>query len=138
MHQNIDNCGYNFWEFLNIKEDKLLIFIVPINENEKTPYLANFIDLNYNNENIKKMLEALIKMYTNNKYLCFFHTSITLKNNTLHFHVVKKIDNYNRSFSNKENQVFILQALYINTVINNLTNCKLYYNNINYDKLKTF
>jgi hypothetical protein len=138
VHENVNNCGYNFWEFLNIKEDKLLIFIVPINESEATPYLSNFMDLDGNNKNIINMLGGLIEMYLNDNYLCFFHSTITIKNNTLHFHVVKKIDNYTRNFSNKENEIVILQALTINNLINNITNCKLYYNTINYDKLKTF
>ena len=85
-----------------------------------------------------KMLNALIEMYLNENFICFFHTTITIKNNTLHFHVIKKVDNYSRHFSNKENEVFILQALNIYTVINNLKNYKLYYNTINFNKLKTF
>ena len=137
VHKNMNECGYNFWECLNIKEDKLLIFIVPINESEDTPYLSNFMDLDGNNNNIIKMLNALIEMYANEHFICFFHITITIKNNTLHLHVIKKIDNYSRNFSNKENEVFILQALNIYTIINNIKNYKLYYNKINYNILKT-
>ena len=139
VYKNRDGCGYDFWEFFNVEKNHLIINIVPIIENEETPYLSNFMDLDGNNDNILKMLNAIVNLYlNNNNNMCFLHTSITIQNNILHFHVVKKTDNYTREFSNQENQVFILQALHINTIITNITNYKLYYKNINYNKLKTY
>jgi len=138
VYKNINDCGYDFWEFFNIEKNHLIINVVPNSESMDTPYLGNFMDLDGNKTQILKMLNEIVTLYLNNNNMCFLHTTITIQNNILHFHVVKKTDNYNREFSNQENQVFILQALHINTIITNIKNNKLYYKNIDYNKLKTY
>jgi hypothetical protein len=109
---NIDNCGYDFWEFINIGDNKLLIFILP-NKELNTKFLHSFIDLDSSSI---KMLIALKNKYSSNNYECFFHYSLLLNNNMLHLHITKK-DNYKRPFPNIENGAYILRSLYLDTVI---------------------
>ena len=135
--KNFENCRYDFWEFINIKENKLLIFIVPSIESIETPYLRNFMDLDGNNEHIINMLYSLKKLYFSNNYQCFFHYSLSLNNNTLHLHVIKK-DYYKRTFPKIEisSGVFLLKAIYIDRILNNLKNIKSYYTYININQIQ--
>jgi len=137
VFNNVNNSGYDFWEFLNIKENKLLIFIVPSKENVDTPYLSNFMDLDGTNKNILKMLESLKIKYLVNNYECFFHYTLTLSNNTLHLHVIKK-DHYQRKFPKIEigSGVFLLKAIYIENLINFIIINPLYYKNININQIQ--
>jgi hypothetical protein len=125
---NVDDCGYNFWEFLNIKENKLIVFVVPYKESKKTPYLGNYYYLD--NSHIK-MLIAFKNKYYNNNNNCFIMLSRSLSNNTLHFHIIKK-DEYKVKWRSSELGLSMLRSININKIINNLNTFSLYYKNIDY------
>ena len=137
---NIDDCGYDFWEIINTKENKLLVFIIPHNYNYKTDYdtnpiyktkyLGNFFDLD--NTSIK-LLEILQNKYYNKGYLCFFRYTLTMKNNTLHLHIIKEDYYYNVFFQKNrlEMSSFLLQSINLKSLLNNIKITNLYYNNIN-------
>jgi hypothetical protein len=125
---NVDECGYNFWEFLNIKENKLIVFIVPYEESINTPYLGNYYYLD--NRHIK-MLIAFKNKYYNNNNNCFIMLSRSLSNNTFHFHIIKK-DEYKIKWRSSELGLSMLRSININKIINNINTFSLYYKNIDY------
>ena len=128
LNINVDDCGYNFWEFLNIKENKLIVFVVPYKESKNTPYLGNYYYLD--NSHIK-MLIAFKNKYYNNNNNCFIMLSRSLANNTLHFHIIKK-DEYKVKWRSSELGLSMLRSININKIINNLNTFSLYYKNIDY------
>ena len=127
-YMNVDDCGYNFWEFLNIKENKLIVFIVPYKESKNTPYLGNYYYLD--NSHIKMLIAFKTKYYNNNNN-CFIMLSRSLSNNTLHFHIIKK-DEYKVKWRSSELGLSMLRSININKIINNINTFSLYYKNIDY------
>ena len=125
---NVEDCGYDFLEFINIEDNKLLILIFP-NENKKSFILGNFMNLDINSN---KMLIALKNKYYNDNYLFFMHYQLALKNYTLHLHIIKK-DYYKRPFPEMELELgsFILKALYFDKLINFYNAQTNYYKDLN-------
>ena len=125
---NVDNCGYDFLEFINIEDNKLLILIFP-NKKLKYSILGNFMSLNTSSS---KMLLALKNKYYNNNYLFFMHYQLVFKNYTLHLHIIKK-DYYKRPFPQMELEMgsFILKALYFDKLFNFYNTKTDYYQQLN-------
>ena len=99
----------------------------------KTKYLGNFLDLD---ESSLSILKEIKKKYTNNDYMFFLHNTKTLRFYCLHFHIIKK-GYYKRVYPKTETGIYMIQDMFIDEVINNLTSNINYYKMINYNFLKS-
>jgi hypothetical protein len=127
IYKNHKNCGYDFIEVIDYTENKLTVYIYPSNLldeiNPKKKYLDNFMYLDYTSI---PMLKVLQELYSNNNYMCFVHQQLSVHLACLHFHIIKKTL-YKRHYSNLELGAHLLQDIYIEELINNLTVNPNYY-----------
>ena len=137
---NVNNCNYDFLEFIDNKDQKIVIYVFPhigLPEKENELYLGNYLDLDGNKPTTMRMLKAIKDMYSNENYVCFLHVSISVIFYTLHFHVVSN-KQYKRIYPKKEMGGFIIQDMFIDEVINNLKINPNYYKNLNFNLIKQY
>jgi hypothetical protein len=136
-----DKHGYDIIETIDNHDNKIVLYIIPHNYTSKTQtqthkYLGNFVDLD---ETSLDILEKIKEIYDNSRHIIFLHTAYNPRFNCLHFHIVKK-ENYKREYSANEKGSFIIQDIFIDTLINNIKTNNKYYNNldINFDLIRTY
>jgi hypothetical protein len=137
---NVNKCNYDFLEFIDNKEQKIVIYILPhigLPTKENELYIGNYLDLDGNKPTTMIMLHAIKYMYSNNNYICFLHITKTPLYNTLHFHVVSN-KHYKRIFPEKEMGGYMIQDMFIDEVINNLEVNPNYYKNLNFNLIKQY
>jgi hypothetical protein len=129
VYYNINKTGYDIIEIIDNSADKIIIWIIPSNkDNKDTPYLGNILDLN--GEQHILLLEAIKNLYENQNMLCFLHNTVNHQYFCLHFHITQN-DNYKRKFPKFEFGTYISQDLYINDIIEKLKTNKNYFTNYN-------
>ena len=64
----------------------------------------------------KTVSDVLKEIYDNSRHIIFLHTAYNPRFNCLHFHIVKK-ENYKREYSANEKGSFIIQDIFIDTLI---------------------
>ena len=137
---NVNNCNYDFLEFIDNKDQKIVIYVFPhigLPEKENELYIGNYLNLDGNKPTTMLMLNAIRNMYSNENYVCFLHITITPIFNTLHFHIVSN-EHYKRIFPKKEMGGYMIQDMFIDDVINNLEINPNYYKNLNFNLLKQY
>jgi hypothetical protein len=138
---NISNCKYDFIEFIDIKDNKLVLYIVPhngLNQEEKNSlYIGNILDLDGSNINMMLMLNIIKNKYSNKNYCCLLHISKTFMYYCLHFHIFKN-DYYKRVYPELEMGNYMIQDMLIDKVINNLEVNKNYYKNLQFNLIKQY
>ena len=130
IYFNDNNCGYNFIEKFDYDDKKIILWILPINNDYK--YLQNFMDLD---ETSLPMLKQIKSIYENNNNLCIIHTTVTIQFMCFHVHVIQK-ELYIRKFPSIERGTFMSQDLQIDEIINNITCYNKYNNESNYYLIK--
>ena len=130
IYFNDNNCGYNFIEKFDYDDKKIILWILPINNDYK--YLQNFMDLD---ETSLPMLKQIKSIYENNNNLCIIHTTVTIQFMCFHIHVIQK-ELYIRKFPSIERGTFMSQDLQIDEIINNITCYNKYNNESNYYLIK--
>ena len=129
VYYNINNSGYDIIEIIDNSAEKIIIWIVPSNkDNKDTPYLGNILDLN--GEHHILLLEGIKKLYENKNMLCFLHNTVNHQYFCLHFHITQN-NNYKRKFPKFEFGTYISQDLYITDIIEKLRSNKNYFTNYN-------
>jgi len=131
VYYDYNQCGYDFIEYIDHKNNKLVIYIFP-NKNKNFKYLGNITDLE---ESSKKMINELNTLYSNNQYNIFAHIILNTTFFCLHFHIIKT-DYYNREKHFTQKGTYIIQDIFIKDIINNLNINSNYYKNSNYMIIK--
>ena len=132
VYVNEQNCGYNFIEFIDNDDGKIILYIISNNENSKQ--LGNFFDLD---ETSLLMLKTIKNLYQSKNYMTFLHVAFNPRFYALHFHIVNN-SYYSREYSFEESGSFLIQDMYIDEVINNIESNNNYYSNMKFDIFKSY
>ena len=119
---NSNNCGYNFIEIYNDKTDKIVVWVLPFNNNK---YLREYTELD---EKHIPMLQEIINIYDDGNKLIFVHNLPTVKNYCLHIHIIDKI--LYKRHDGEKGSIFTREK-YVKQILYNLITNKKYYNDYN-------
>ena len=125
-------CGYDIIETIDKNNNKIRLWLNPSVITSK--YLGNFMDLD--NTSLL-LLNKIKKLYVNNNYMCFVHNTSNIIFYGLHFHIIKK-KNYDRDYMVNNKGSYLIQDLYLENIINNITNYNNYYIESNFNIIKGY
>jgi len=127
-----NKCGYDIIEIIDKNDDKITLWVNPSIITSKK--LGNFMDLD---KSSLLLLNKIKKLYVNNNYMCFVHNTSNIIFYCLHFHIIKK-KNYDRDYMANNKGSFLIQDLYLENIINNITNYNNYYIESNFNIIKGY
>ena len=126
-----NNDGYDFIEFIDNKDNKLVVYILPTNLNtnlQTKKYLGNILDLDETSLNMLKIFKNIYGKTKN--FICFLHQTVNPKFFCIHFQIT--INNkYKRIYPLEEMGSYMIQDVFIDNIINNIEINKNYYKNYN-------